>query len=1142
MRKNLVFTSLVAALVSGGAAYSQDISTAVLAGRVTSRDGQPLPGVRVLIESPALLSVRQATTDANGQFRAPLLPNGEYTITYTLQGYITRKLSLRIIAGQTSNAGTSLTPISVQETTVEISGSSSSVAQVDKTDTVVQTSYSSDFLEKVVGRSYDSIAQLAPGLSNTNFGSTVANRIRGGSGYGNITLVNGASYKDMWNNTVQQNLPLQDLIESVAVIQSPLNSRYGNTDSGLLSVVTSKGTNQFSGSVRLYSGRNGGWGANDEYSYPRRDGTSTRNTAGGNDQLSKRYEITIKGPIWKDHITFAYGTNLQPSTTSESNRGSLFYDLGNGRRGRAQDQVGTFYYDPQNGNVIRKAELYLRNNPVSNPYQYSAKMTFNQFTVFGQITPSHQIEWNYSQRENNTLNQQTGANDNGWIQEDAGPWNVNGQAQRNWSVAYKGIIGSSGILEARMGNSLYEFYYVNGRSPVPRYPIMIRSIASRFPIDPNGDLKDYDNYYANGYVGPFAYSSVATNPNPFPGSYGSFHNSQLEDVGDAGGTKLFVINYQHMLNTNMGTHMVDLGVNSEKFSWSTNQQTPYRFYAAGQIAFDLSDVTGLAPVPGYTDPRAYYGGKYIVFNPTISKLSDVDPWGVAKYGITDRRFIDDAGNVANNWQSIIPRVNVRFGVSPAYVYSEALSYYVNDLWSINDHHSIMAGVRIDNLKVNDMVKEVLKYMQPTFRAEYKWDIHGDQSRLVSVSWGQFHNDPGAGTFRPALTVKNQNSTTWYWTGSALGDDRSNLAIPYLVTKEDILNLENYRKRDTPVETGAQNVLVDPNFKALISTEFSVGFRRTLKNGGYWKLSFVQRGWQNDFAVYPGEEFQDQDGMWDVWRIMKNAEGTERSYKSLEAEWDFPVNKRTHFGGSYTYARYMNNTDWMNDNAIHWQVLYYDLNMDSWWDEQFGGRNVWNPVRQSQPEHKFRTYLTFDLSSGRLDSSATLLFNYTSADFQGASASGYAMRVSMPANLYPHTMTPNGWTPSEGSNWAPWPDNVQWIPTNNMTTAQDSWNLDLRYMISVPLVNKVAWHARITVSNVFNHRGLGGWYPGGNAGVDIAPYDIWEPDGYIGTYKSNIYDTGYRNVWRPGGPTFDGNGLYQGRMGARSFSFETGLRF
>jgi len=104
MRKNLIFTPLVV-LLAAGTASAQDLTSATVTGRVMSEDNQPLRGVTVTIQSPALLSQRSAVTDANGQFRVQLLPNGEYTITYALSNYRTRKVTMRLLAGQTSDTG-----------------------------------------------------------------------------------------------------------------------------------------------------------------------------------------------------------------------------------------------------------------------------------------------------------------------------------------------------------------------------------------------------------------------------------------------------------------------------------------------------------------------------------------------------------------------------------------------------------------------------------------------------------------------------------------------------------------------------------------------------------------------------------------------------------------------------------------------------------------------------------------------------------------------------------------------------------------------------------------------------------------------------------------------------------------------------
>jgi len=134
---------------------AQDATSAVLAGRVTAdRDGRPLEGAKLLLESPALLTPREAATDADGRFRIPLLPGGQYSITYTLDGYVSRRVAMRLVAGQVANASAKLKATDANGAkgeTIDTSVQFPARAQFDKTETVVQTVYSSDFLESVFG-------------------------------------------------------------------------------------------------------------------------------------------------------------------------------------------------------------------------------------------------------------------------------------------------------------------------------------------------------------------------------------------------------------------------------------------------------------------------------------------------------------------------------------------------------------------------------------------------------------------------------------------------------------------------------------------------------------------------------------------------------------------------------------------------------------------------------------------------------------------------------------------------------------------------------------------------------------------------------------------------------------------------------
>ena len=83
--KKLVAVLVVLAVALGlgsVAAFAQQTGT--IEGKVTLADGSAVAGVAVEARSDVLPQPRTTTTTATGEYRLPLLPPGEYEITYTL--------------------------------------------------------------------------------------------------------------------------------------------------------------------------------------------------------------------------------------------------------------------------------------------------------------------------------------------------------------------------------------------------------------------------------------------------------------------------------------------------------------------------------------------------------------------------------------------------------------------------------------------------------------------------------------------------------------------------------------------------------------------------------------------------------------------------------------------------------------------------------------------------------------------------------------------------------------------------------------------------------------------------------------------------------------------------------------------------
>jgi hypothetical protein len=60
--------------------FAIQIQTGEIIGKVTDDTGATLPGVRITAQSPSLQGTRTVFSGADGSFRFPLLPIGEYSL------------------------------------------------------------------------------------------------------------------------------------------------------------------------------------------------------------------------------------------------------------------------------------------------------------------------------------------------------------------------------------------------------------------------------------------------------------------------------------------------------------------------------------------------------------------------------------------------------------------------------------------------------------------------------------------------------------------------------------------------------------------------------------------------------------------------------------------------------------------------------------------------------------------------------------------------------------------------------------------------------------------------------------------------------------------------------------------------------
>ena len=1149
MRKNILVTPIAMVLVAGATTLSaQDMTNGTLAGRVTGPNGQGLQGVTVILNSPSLLAPRQFTTDANGQFRAQMLVGGNYTVTYTLSGYLTRRMTTYIAAGQIIRGDMQLRPLDVQTETVEIVATSSQ--QVDKTDTVVQSSLSQQkLIELTGGASIDALLSITPGA----FKDGNEYRMRGGTKVNSKILVDGSNVTNMaegvaWGIT----FPMTDIIESIAIIQSPLNARYGNTDGGLVSFVLSKGSNDFKGTLRVSPGRSSIWNVI-QPSYPNnRTDISASLPTPGSDNLSKNYRFYLTGPLWKDHITFSWTSENTPTTRSigyqyQSTNGIWVSGWGD-NIDKSRYRQGT-YFQASNGEVIRKAEMLEADDPW-NIIPMTSSSRNDTYTLFYQITQNHQIEWSYSEIVQNYLNN-TNATYN-MADYNANP-NVRAGDygnQRRWNLAYKGIIGSNGLLEARMSN--FTQAWTNVQVDLrPKHAVRVLTLPSLYPINPNGNVLDPNNYYASGLIDAVMPRNDGIKDSRQGGpSYYTF-NANNEGPGDTLVNQPINVNYQHILETkHFGRHIFDVGFQRDRSSWvnpnlyGTGDVNAERLIRSpGRINIGLTS----ADILNYqgTNP-SQYAGRFIVYNMNYATFRSVDPYGASRFnsggqGVNDPRNLDerliDYDN-GDGWgrlgsTPIWPLMFEQYGGSYQDVLVQQMSYYLNDLWTINDHHSVMGGVRFDNYSVWSSAgdRDIFSYSLPTFRFEYKFDIQGNQKRVVNVSYGQFHGMAPISTWAPFI---NRGIREMVWNvGPTDGK-------PYLETFDAIMNSSNYRVIADNLSGGVNKVADD--FKGQVSTELTAGIRFNLDNGGSLRITYVNRGLNNAYAyVYNDwvDNPNDNGKTKSFSRLLKNID-VERSYNSLELEWYIPVTKKTDFGGSYTFARQMENGNGESNSSqksanknVYWNEYYDQYDYPHW---------GYNPVRLQQPEHRFNAYLNYNMNYGKVRSNVAFRFAYNSSG-PGHRTYGYDMGYP----VVPGVTTNKAGDAPAGRPTMPQNTNVSYgtsIYYNiHRMSSIDSWSTNLAYNLDVPITHRVYWFLNLSMGNPFNHRAKSGWYSlyGWMGFGSVTPETINHSDGRPFIEKENPYAgglgmSGYGQAY--GYNLFAPNQV----QGGRSIGFSTGLRF
>lgn len=978
MRNSNRLTALAFMLAAPGLMAQE--TTGTLVGTIKGQNGTPIASATVQLTGGQLLGERRMATGQDGNFRLPLLPAGSYELTVYATGFIGSKATFYINAGSTIRQDLTLKLIEQKGATVEIIASA---AQVDKTETTTKTSFSTDQLVDLTGSPVQggSIAYNALALSPGVVGNVQYASIRGGSQMATNYVINGVSSRD--NVTGQARLGdyvLDDTIEDTAVIQSPLNAKFGGSSSGIVSVVTKRGSNEFSGTFRAKLS-DAAWSAL-PIPFNNRLGATTGQANYQVDDLNRTWEISFSGPIIKDKLTFAYGTRLTPQVA----------------------QSATAFNPPDYG---MDSVRYNGANLPANLFQANAletavqKSTFNQFQLFYQITQNHSLEANYTEVTANNPDLQYN-----YVTPDATISRVQTTTERFISLAYRGILGSNQLLDVRYGKNRSDTQFPSG----PGTPIIqMAGPGSAYGAGAMTNLNQLWDATVAGY-----------NNSPMT-SYGWYTGGAGADTQpDKRTTESFVANYNIQLDWK-GSHSVDVGIERQQPIWGTvslNNTAPAIYTVPGQIS------------PGYSN--AALAGKYIVF-----------PLGSTIDGITYSSLND------TYTQNLVPHLNLLTGPEQADVKNPTDSIYLNDMWTLNDHWSVMGGLRYDRMKLTDAsgTRVDSKMLSPRF--EVKWDVNGDQKRLVNFSYGQFRGLFNARFYRTAVNSRKDVQETYYWTAGT-----GMQAVDYAT----LTNLSNYTLTNF---VSPAMYAIDPNWKPECNNEFTLGYRRTYDAGGYWRATIVHRKWTdltNVFPILSGPTVVTDGSLSQqtYTRILTNDPNAKREYNGFEFEFSAPLTEHLLFGGNFVFSSltgdnvYGDGTSF-GSAAQTWAVQGNFRNRY----EQLGySKDSFEPVgplQQSRPV-VLKYFLTYHVAAGRTKSSVSLQGDYISG-----TRVNLTNQQSQDPNLIPFTyQDPNH------------PTSIPiYFDGRGQFSQPDTWHLNLIYNVDVALQGKVHFFSQLAINNVLN---------------------------------------------------------------------------
>ena len=219
-------------------------TTGKIAGHISdSQSGEPLLGANVMIVGTSL----GAAADINGDYYIINIPPGIYTLKVSMVGYADEIIKgVRVSVDLTTRINVKLSTKAVRTKEVVVTANK----EIQKDLTSSERSVQADQIINLPARDLASILTLQSGITQDASGGL---HIRGGRSNEVSYMVDGVQVMDPLNRSDGISIDDQSYQE-VKAITGTFNAEYGQALSGVINIVTKKGSDHFTAHASIYTG------------------------------------------------------------------------------------------------------------------------------------------------------------------------------------------------------------------------------------------------------------------------------------------------------------------------------------------------------------------------------------------------------------------------------------------------------------------------------------------------------------------------------------------------------------------------------------------------------------------------------------------------------------------------------------------------------------------------------------------------------------------------------------------------------------------------------------------------------------------------------------------------------------------------